>query len=484
MRQTVPLRHRQGGAIAILFGLMLLGIMGMIGMALDLALVYNRKAELQMLADATALAAASQLNGKDTGVSNALVKAAETAAALRYQYNQLPIDWSGDALRFSSASDAPDGGWVHAGAAQAAAADMLFAKVDTGKLDQNGSGISRVNTFFIRVLSSALASTTMTAQAIAGRASTNVLPLAICAQSNAAAAPRANGTDSELVEYGFRRGVGYNLMQLNPHGATAENFLIDPMAPPGVNGEAANLATDVVGPFVCSGSMPMSSVLGGAITVKRGFPIDTLYRQLNSRLDNYTGNVCNAEVAPPDTNVRPYPFAAAGWISSERKMQTAAAYTSAAPQKWTVADPLPGLASAEKDYGVLWSAARAVKYAAAEPAAGYEPYAATDWSRLYTPFPPSQSGYPTQTDKTPYKANSGSNFLAPAAARRPGVAGRRMLNVALLACPVPAGGTVKANVVAIGKFFMTVEADDGSISAEFAGLASPASLIGAVELKR
>jgi hypothetical protein len=64
------------------------------------------------------------------------------------------------------------------------------------------------------------------------------------------------------------------------------------------------------------------------------------------------------------------------------------------------------------------------------------------------------------------------------------VAGRRMLNVALLACPVPAGGTVKANVVAVGKFFMTVEADDGSISAEFAGLASPASLIGAVELKR
>jgi hypothetical protein len=70
-------RHRQGGAIAILFGLMLLGIMGLIGMALDLALVYNRKAELQMLADATALAAASQLNGKDTGVSNALVKAAK-----------------------------------------------------------------------------------------------------------------------------------------------------------------------------------------------------------------------------------------------------------------------------------------------------------------------------------------------------------------------------------------------------------------------
>ena len=50
---------RQAGAIAIMFSLTLLFLLGFIGLALDLAILYNRKVELQSLADAAALAAAS-----------------------------------------------------------------------------------------------------------------------------------------------------------------------------------------------------------------------------------------------------------------------------------------------------------------------------------------------------------------------------------------------------------------------------------------
>jgi hypothetical protein len=492
MRNTALPGRRQRGAIAIMFGLTVLGVMGVVGLALDLTLVYNRKAELQALADATALAAARALTGDAAGVSAALTQASAVAANHAYQYGHLPVAWSAAALRFSTAANTPDAAWMDAADAQAAPAGVLFAKVDTAEL---GAGTRSVSTVFIGIVSSALATATTSARAVAGRASTNVLPLAICAQSTTPAASRANVSGNtafnELVEYGFRRGVAYDLMQLNPDSTTPENFLIDPLSPPGVTGSAANLSAAVAGPFVCSGSMPMASVLGGAITVRRGFPIDALYNHLNSRMDLYDGNACTPEGAPPDSNVKPYAYTAISWMAAAPGAQTAAPWTSAGARLRTRADPLPGPASNTAAlYGPLWAYARAVPYAAyaatpAEPAAGYTPFAASAWSSLYTPAPPTANSYPSALPtSTPYLALNGVNFLAPAAARQPGLARRRVLNVALLSCPVAAGAIASVPVLAVGRFFMTVAATGSSISAEFAGTAAPAALAGAVELVR
>ena len=492
MRKTALPCRRQRGAIAIMFGLMVLGIMGVIGLALDLTLVYNRKAELQSLADATALAAARALTGEAAGVSAAATQANIIASSNTYQYNNLPVAWSGAALRFSNAADTPDAAWVDAATAQAAPAGMLFAKVDTGALDAD---MGRVSTAFIRVISSALASATTSARAVAGRASVNVLPLAICAQSPTPAASRVNvagnAAFNELVEYGFRRGVSYDLMQLNPGGTTPENFLIDPLAPPGVTGSAANMNAAVAGPFICTGGMPMSTVLGGQITVQRGFPIAALYNHLNSRMDIYNGNACTPEAAPPDTNVKSYAYTTLNWMLAAPGAQTAGPWTSGGTRLWTRADPLPGDATNTAAlYGPLWAHARAVPYAAyaampVEPAAGYAPFAASSWTSLYTPGPPSANNYPSALPtSTPYLALSGANFQAPAAARQPGLAKRRVLNVALLSCPVAPGALVSATVLAVGKFFMTVPATNSGISAEFAGTAAPSALAGAVELQR
>jgi hypothetical protein len=64
----------------------------------------------------------------------------------------------------------------------------------------------------------------------------------------------------------------------------------------------------------------------------------------------------------------------------------------------------------------------------------------------------------------------------------PKATNRRVLNIPLLRCPVLAGSPVAAEVLAIGKFFMTVPASDHELFAEFAGLAQPSSLVGQVEL--
>ena len=137
-------------------------------------------------------------------------------------------------------------------------------------------------------------------------------------------------------------------------------------------------------------------------------------------------------------------------------------------------------------YGPLWAYARAVPYSSyvagvAEPVAGYTPFATGAWSTLYGPSAPAPSvSYPSGVS-TPYRAILGTNFLSPPSANK-GVANRRVLNVALLSCPVAPGALASATVLAIGKFMMTVPATSTRLYAEFGGLAAEPLLQGAVEL--
>lgn len=476
---------RQAGAIAIMFSLTLLFLLGFIGLALDLAILYNRKVELQSLADAAALAAASQLIGTRAGVQNAQTAAATAAAAAKYQYHQFSISWSDDALRFSASATAPESGWLDATAAQASPDGLLFARVDTSALDAN---LGKINTLFMRILSDAQATVSMAARAVAGRSTINVTPLAICALSATAANGRNNPgppANVELEEYGFRRGVSYDLMNLNPGATTPENFVIDPIAPLGAAGPAGNVAAAVVGPFVCTGTMLKPRVMGGLLAVTRPFPIGTLFNQLNSRFDQYPAGLCSPNSAPPDANIRAYVFnTAAPWMVTPPAGQTATSSTQDG-KLWTVASPLPAPGTNTANmYGPLWSFARAVPFSSyvagtPEPSAGYATFGTAAWATLYRPGQPTATSYP---GTTPYSAAAGVNFLAPSAANGPGVRFRRVLNVPLLACPVGAGASVTANVLAIGRFFMTVPATATTINAEFGGIVPEQSLGGTVEL--
>lgn len=482
--RAVPRMAANGrGAVTIMFGLMVLVLIGFIGMALDLGRIYNRRAELQTVASAVALAAARQLNGTAAGVTAALNKAHSTASALTYGYNQQAVGWSDAAISFSTAAS---GNWVDASNAQAAPAGLLFAKVDTSALD---AGVGVVNLAFMHILSSAFASTSTGATAIAGRNAILVAPLAICAMSAAAAASRVNPPATvELVEFGFRRGVSYDLMQLNPNGTAPVNYVIDPLDPPGTVGTDANTWPATVGPFACTGSLAMSRVTGGTITVASPFPLDALYQQLNSRFDQYVGNLCSPNGAPPDTNIKAYAYSTSiAWMNTAPGQQSALQSTSGS-KLWTVADLPPGTTgTTAANYGPLWAYARAVPWAAyvaspTEPAAGYATFAPNNWATLYNPGQPTaNSNYPAGAS-TPYKLITAANFTAPAAAHQPGLANRRVLNVALLNCPVGGAGVTTATVLGIGRFFMTVPATATSIFAEFAGAVPEQALGGQVEL--
>ena len=470
-----PATGRQRGAFSVLSAILILVILGFCGFALDLSRVYNRKAEMQSVADAIALAAAAELDGTDGGITRARAAAAD--AALRnpvYDYNEF-MEWSEEALQFGAAPSGSD--WSVASEAGKNPRALFYAKVDTRRLN---ASYGRVNTFLLQVLPGAATSANVDGQAVAGRSSINVMPLAVCAMTDTPETPVV-ARELEMVEYGFRRGISYNLMQLNQKASgTGANFLVNPYAAPGTGSSAALRGRlDVIRPFVCTGSLAMPRVTGGDITVEAGFPLDLVFSQLNSRFGIYDAP-CTASTAPPDTNVKEFTPTAISWMTD--KPLQAAATKEAGGRRITIAD-LPKAdidpATTADQYGPLWVYAKAARFSSytsgqAESAAGYTTFATSDWPSLYAPGTPVfKSPYPTPTPAR------GSIQAPPAGIK--GVQDRRLLNVPLLRCPIT-GSPAPAEVLAVGKFYMTVQASSTDLVAEFAGLAKPETLVGPVEL--
>lgn len=436
----------ENGAIAVMAAAMIVLMIAMFGFALDLSRTYNRKVELQSVADAAALAAANALDGTPDGVDTAVKAAASTAATFSFSYNHGVVSWSPDALTFGTAVDGGSRGWLGEDAAKAGAGSVFFARVDTSVLDP---GHGQVQNVFIPILSSAFAETRVAASSVAGRDSVNALPFAICAISNTPVLTPAPAS-GELVEYGFRRGVSYDLLKPNPSGTAPQNFLLNPIAPAGTVGVSMTGKLDIVAAYVCTGRMAIPALQGGDVTVEPGFPVDSLYQQLNSRFGSYV-TPCQSSSAPADPNVKSFDLASATWIKNQPTG--------------------PSL-------GPLWSYSKAAKYASyvsnkgVEPAAGYTTFTTTDWSTLY-PGAAAQS-YPATT---PYQNTGGTNAYKT-------LYNTRVLRIPLLQCPVPAGAKVSAGVLGVGKFFMTVPATSSAISGEFAGMESWATIGGNARLYR
>jgi hypothetical protein len=448
-----------------MFGLLFIPIIGICALALDIAMVYNRQAEMHGLAKAVAISAAKRLNGTPSGIGNAAADAAQVAGLAFYKNHNASIPWSAAALKFGTAPD-PGGLWVDAGSAASMASKIFYVRVDTSALD----GVGAVQTILASILSPTFATLTTASSAIAGRTDIAVFPLALCAMGAPAAARTSPGGNVELVEYGFRRGVSYDLMNLDPNASTPLSFVINPLAAAGSTGASSGLAAATVAPYACTGTLGIPAVTGGTISIGKPFPLDSLYAQLNSRFDQYAGSTCTANAAPPDANIRAYTYtdmvSPLAWMNTQPDGQSAAASVSASRLE-TIADIAVASGTAVK-YGPLWSYARAVAYSSytaspVEPVNGYATMPTSAWTNLYG----GQTAKSTYPASTPYKAGSGVNFLKPSAAQGAGTRNRRVLNVALLDCA--ATPSTSANVLAVGKFFMTVPATSTVLAAEFAG---------------
>lgn len=477
---------RDAGAIAIMTAAVMIVLFGFFMIALDFARAYNRKAEMQVLADAVAIAAAKRLDGTSTGITAALAAAQgvvdDQTNGPKYAYVN-SMTWENAAIAFGASRDG-SGGWKTDGEATNSPAGLMFVKVDTSAL---GGHYGKINMLFARILSPSFSAFEVRHVTIAGRGRIPVTPLGICAMSSTARARRANSNGTqydELTEYGFRRGVGYDLMKLNPNGTSPTSYQIDPVSLANGGSTAANFTQSIYEPYICTGTMAVPKVTGSSVGVQSLFPVGTYYTQLNSRFDPYAGT-CDINTSPPDSNVKQYPFASVGWMPTKAAVQVAKQDPSNTTKVQTVAEIGPTNHPTAADYGALWTFARAVPWSsvanpdAAEPAGGYTPFDATSavWSKLYG----STSSVGTYPNSTPYVMTTGGAYFQtpPTVARRPGSRNRRVLNIPLLSCPVT-GST--ATVLGIGKFLMTIPASSTSIYAEFGGLATEDQLGGPVEI--
>ncbi|WEF32317.1 pilus assembly protein TadG-related protein [Pseudoduganella chitinolytica] len=449
-------RHRQRGTIALLYALLLPVMIGCVGLALDLGLMYLRTTQLQNAADSIAIAAALKLDGTGAGISQAVLRASQVAQTLNIDL-ATPLQWRSAALRFGPSADGSD--WRSASAASTGAAALRYVRVDLAELDEE----MRVMRPLMMGAFGADSAVEVVPVAVAGPMALQVAPLAICAMSAAPTATRTNPGPpdiAETVRYGLRPGIGYNLLDLNPNGTTPEYFLVDPVHAPGT--PAAAFDDGAVAPFMCSGTLAYPAVGSARVHVRRPVAFN-LWRELNSRFA--PNAACNVASAPPDTNMRDYTGANASWMSVRPTRATAQRSTVGGKLR-TVADlPPPTPASTpDADYGIRWA------YGVPRG------QAAANFATLYPSTPGVTVAMPLDG---PY-ATPGYT-TAPA---QPGRPNRRLLHVPLLSCPVAAGTHAQASVVAFARFLLTAPASATEVPGEFVGIVSEAALVTAIGLHR
>jgi Flp pilus assembly protein TadG len=531
MVRHAPTHHQQRGAVAVMSGLLLmLVLIPVSGLVLDLGHLYIVKTELQNLADASALAAGKDLDNSDAGLNRAV--AAGKAIALKNRYD------FGSTLTLQDANfrfgPSPTGPWYTLAQSLGNATGRTFVEVNTKVGGSSGTAQS-INTWLMRIAGNN--STSTFGAAVAGRFVNTVTPIGICAiDPTRRTASYDYGGFTEIVEYGFRRGMSYNVFELGSlGGSSSDPYQINPINSPPNACNPANASANVTAPFMCVGNSAVLPTGIGQVYTNTGVTA-SLDKALNSRFNDYSGgSQCSPASAPPDMNVKEYdcvgasPCAGATAVTAPTTWQDSNAANTSLPSQQSVSTmssgglktptyALPFEATAINpakvwpstvnatsrvttqatypQHGVMWSYTPAIQ---ADGSTAITPVQANGTIGSNTPgtdklmygprggatdyidaasYPTSVGAGFTASNAAPYNQASGPTFLAPAG--RAGVENRRILNIVLIDCrtpPVGSGACGVMNVVGIGKFFMQKKADfSGSpmkLNVEFTGLVQP-----------
>ncbi|MBS1155440.1 MAG: hypothetical protein H6R07_1364 [Proteobacteria bacterium] len=275
MKKSVHLlphsRQRQRGAVAIIVGLCIVVLIGMIGLVVDLGHMFITKTELQNAADACALAAARELDGG----SDALVRAENVGLTVGQRNN---VDLQATAVSIVandisfSATLSPNSGYL----TRSAGANPTTSKYAMCTLNRSGIAM-----WFMQVLGTG--DQAVGAQAVATVApsqTTCAIPIGICEQGSA-------------PTFGFTLGQWYSgkFDSSAPGGTGSYNWLD---FSPNSGGGADELKDLLKGAGQCE--LPPI----GALVGQQG-QISGLSDAWNSRFGVYkNGGQYNTTTSPPD----------------------------------------------------------------------------------------------------------------------------------------------------------------------------------------
>lgn len=298
MKTQPHLQRTQRGAVAVMVGLLIVALVGMLGIVIDLANLYVRKTELQNAADAAALAGVKQLDNSATGIDAAVAAAIALAAANASDFAQTSVAITAAHISFGST---PDGPWLDAATAKGSPAGLSFIKVDTSGIAQGTRP-----TWFMPVVNSALASTTANGEAVAGAPICEGLPMFICQPPG-----------------GFTPGTAYYF--LNEPSVVG---YYDPVPPgaPSLIPPGANEMSDII----CAGK---TYCIGGATYSSRTqAAFGKMEKAFNTRFGDFKAEFKDSyETCRPDTNVKEYLPVNATWMSTPPPDQLGVHWSAARP---------------------------------------------------------------------------------------------------------------------------------------------------------
>ncbi|MES2018876.1 MAG: Tad domain-containing protein [Pseudomonadota bacterium] len=468
MKPLPTLLRRQRGAIAIMFGLTLVVLLGAGGLVIDLGHLYVLKSELQNGADSAALAGAKQIDMTPAGITKAAAKALAFAAENKFNFSST-LTLTNSNVAFGSG---PDGPWFSVADAFASPAGKTFIKVDTGT--------KTVSTYLMGA--AGIPTIATNGVAVAGRFVVDITPLGVCAlppytrTSMRLTNPAVLPQEQELVEYGFRRGTTYDLLQLGKIAGSSDPMLLNPVDSPPTACNPSHSNANFTAPFVCQGNSTVANNVT-EVYANTGVSVGPIEKAINSRFNDYPGgSQCSPVTSPPDRNVREYVYnnsTNVDWMNPAQSAQSQPISN--------VGLPTPALTAATQ--GVLWTYSRPVRAIDVPGAPGtYDAgtaFATSDWAKLYNSSLATTGTYPAGIGASPYAETSGAaHFLAPT----PNIptADRRLMNLAIVNCAgVGAGGMAckRLPILGVGRFFLQRRANlagaGAGIWVEFAGLIDP-----------
>jgi hypothetical protein len=312
--------------------------------------------------------------------------------------------------------------------------------------------------------------------------------------------------------------MAYDILTINNQKRGLANLnqvplWIDPIAAPPSNCVQSNSSDNNLRPFTCAGESS-SIVVGETVYINEGAQSGQ-DNFLNSRFDDsqsFGNNKCDATQNPPDSNVKEYRADPTGALPTTCPLNEVKPgcgfprdWTANLPSNPTVDQPVrqtvqlnsltpgvpfdyPDVPILADNLGALWSFSRAVRYDSSAPGNVGTAFDTSDWgptgggANLYKLDADTTNGYPTAvgsgfpagTLAAPYNQAAGSKYHEPPPRNPPGLSGRRVLNVAVINCDVPAetfDGCKTLQVRAIAKFFMTVPSSlPDRFEMEFAGI--------------
>lgn len=258
-------RKQERGSILATSAIGMLAILLAVGLGVDVSRLYLSKAELQNAADAAALAGASGLNGRPTGIEEAADRAVQ--AMNNYDFNKTGVTFPRTNVLFATNLDGP---YVSEGSASGSAGTIRFVKVTTPDLPVGMS-------FSGMVLGK---NKDLNATATAGLS----VPLNVICPWLPAFVFDPENTIQPGGVYTFRLGPGDDL--------SPGNYQLLAPVQSGGSGDREGMANGV----------NWCISVGTEVKTKPGVTAGAIRQGINTRFDDYSGGL-DPELSPPDKNI-------------------------------------------------------------------------------------------------------------------------------------------------------------------------------------